>query len=144
MSETTKKQRLGAYDQAVEHWEKTYAQNLANERPVYNRSGIEIDPLYLPDTDPPLDYVDRLGLPGQTPYTRGIYSTMHRGRTWSQRQLIGLGTPAEYNRRVMKLLDAGTTAISLIPCNSVYRGNDCDEVPLPLLCLLYTSDAADE
>ncbi|GIT24345.1 MAG: hypothetical protein CM1200mP41_03890 [Gammaproteobacteria bacterium] len=58
---------------------------------------------------------------------------MHRGRTWSQRQLIGLGTPAEYNRRVMKLLDAGTTAISLIPCNSVYRGNDCDEVPLPLL-----------
>ncbi|GIT24344.1 MAG: hypothetical protein CM1200mP41_03880 [Gammaproteobacteria bacterium] len=65
MSETTKKQRLGAYDQAVEHWEKTYAQNLANERPVYNRSGIEIDPLYLPDTDPPLDYVDRLGLPGQ-------------------------------------------------------------------------------
>ena len=75
MSETTKKQRLGAYDQAVEHWEKTYAQNLANERPVYNRSGIEIDPLYLPGTDPPLDYVDRLGLPGQTPYTRGIYST---------------------------------------------------------------------
>ena len=133
MSETTKKQRRGAYDQAVEHWEHTYVQNLANERPVYNRSGIEIDPLYLPDTDPPLDYVDQLGLPGQAPYTRGIYSTMHRGRTWSQRQLIGLGTPAEYNRRVMKLLDAGTTAISLIPCNSVYRGNDCDEVPLPLL-----------
>ena len=46
MSETTKKQRRGAYDQAVEHWEHTYAQNLANERPVYNRSGIEIDPLY--------------------------------------------------------------------------------------------------
>ena len=55
MSETTKKQRLGAYNQAVEHWEKTYAQNLANEQPVYNGSGIEIDPVYLPDTDPPLD-----------------------------------------------------------------------------------------
>ena len=38
-----------------------------------------------------------LGFPGQYPYTRGIYATMHRGRTWTQRQLIGLGTPADYN-----------------------------------------------
>ena len=69
----------------------------------------------------------------QVPYTRGIYTTMHRGKTWSQRQLIGQGTPDEYNKRVLQLIDAGTTAISLIPCNSVYRGNDCDDVPVPLL-----------
>ena len=68
-----------------------------------------------------------------TPYTRGIYSTMHRGRKWSQRQLIGLGTPEDYNARVRKLLDHGATAISLLPCNSGFRGVDCDQVPFPLL-----------
>jgi methylmalonyl-CoA mutase N-terminal domain/subunit len=47
--------------------------------------------------------------------------------------LIGLGTPADYNARVKSLLDAGGNAISLIPCNSVFRGVDCDEVPTALL-----------
>ena len=42
-----------------------------------------------------------LGFPGQPDYTRGIYATMHRGRTWTQRQLIGLGTPADYNARLL-------------------------------------------
>jgi methylmalonyl-CoA mutase N-terminal domain/subunit len=58
---------------------------------------------------------------------------MHRGRTWSQRQLIGLGTPADYNARLRALIEQGTTAISLIPCNSVFRGYDMDEVDPELL-----------
>ena len=41
---------------------------------------------------------DALGFPGQPDYTRGIYATMHRGRTWTQRQLIGLGTPGRLQR----------------------------------------------
>jgi methylmalonyl-CoA mutase N-terminal domain/subunit len=57
---------------------------------------------------------------------------MHRGRTWTQRQLIGFGTPPDYNQRLKKILAAGSSAGSLIPCNSVYRGFDCDEVD-PLL-----------
>jgi methylmalonyl-CoA mutase N-terminal domain/subunit len=58
---------------------------------------------------------------------------MHRGRTWTQRQLIGLGTPEDYNKRVRIILDAGATAISLLPCNSGFRGVDCDEVDPVLL-----------
>jgi methylmalonyl-CoA mutase N-terminal domain/subunit len=58
---------------------------------------------------------------------------MHRGRTWTQRQLIGLGTPQDYNERVRMMLQQGASAISLIPCNSSFRGIDCDESPLPLL-----------
>jgi methylmalonyl-CoA mutase N-terminal domain/subunit len=58
---------------------------------------------------------------------------MHRGRRWSQRQLIGLGTPGDYNARVKSMLDSGSNAISLIPCNSVFRGVDCDEVSPALL-----------
>ncbi|MCE7878961.1 MAG: methylmalonyl-CoA mutase, partial [Betaproteobacteria bacterium PRO3] len=70
---------------------------------------------------------------GQPPYTRGIYATMHRGRTWTQRQLIGLGTPGAYNARLRDILDQGATAVSLIPCNSVFRGYDMDEVDAELL-----------
>ena len=65
--------------------------------------------------------------------TRGIYPSMHRGRAWTQRQLIGYGTPQNYNRSLRKLMDAGVTAVSLIPCNSVYRGYDADEVDIELL-----------
>ncbi|HAD38130.1 MAG TPA: methylmalonyl-CoA mutase [Gammaproteobacteria bacterium] len=121
------------YDQAHAQWEKEYDQNIHSKVPVQNRSGIPIQPLYGPTRDSAENYLEALGFPGQVPYTRGIYTTMHRGKTWSQRQLIGQGTPDEYNKRVLQLIDAGTTAISLIPCNSVYRGNDCDDVPLPLL-----------
>ena len=74
-----------------------------------------------------------VGFPGQPPYTRGIYATMHRGRTWTQRQLIGLGTPPDYNARLRDILAQGATAVSLIPCNSVYRGYDMDEVHAELL-----------
>ena len=58
---------------------------------------------------------------------------MHRGRTWTQRQLIGLGTPAAYNARLRDILDQGGNAVSLIPCNSVFRGYDMDEVDEELL-----------
>jgi len=58
---------------------------------------------------------------------------MHRGRSWTQRQLIGLGVPEDYNARLKEILAQGATAVSLIPCNSVYRGYDADEVPPELL-----------
>ncbi|MEM7207869.1 MAG: acyl-CoA mutase large subunit family protein [Pseudomonadota bacterium] len=116
-------------------WSEEYRQQIgANDKTVRNRSGIEIDPLYTPAGEcDENEFLEQLGFPGQYPYTRGIYPTMHRGRTWSQRQLIGLGTPHDYNERVRTILDRGANAISLLPCNSGFRGNDCDEVPLPLL-----------
>ena len=112
---------------------------------IHNRSGIAIKPLYTPldwnadsngsiggTTDYASVFANKLGFPGEYPYTRGIYTTMHRGRSWTQRQLIGLGTPADYNLRLRDMLKAGATALSMIPCNSVYRGYDVDEVD-PLL-----------
>jgi methylmalonyl-CoA mutase N-terminal domain/subunit len=100
---------------------------------VRNRSGIEVKPLYTPEDFAEGCYAEKLGFPGQLPMTRGIYPTMHRGRTWTQRQLIGLGVPEDYNVRLKAILAAGATAISLIPCNSVYRGFDADEVPREIL-----------
>ncbi|MDX1554445.1 MAG: acyl-CoA mutase large subunit family protein, partial [Xanthomonadales bacterium] len=118
---------------SLENWKKDYNEQIGDERPLENRTGIDIRPMYSPDDWDASRYLGDLGFPGQPPFTRGIYPTMHRKRTWTQRQLIGLGTPRDYNQRARTLLDAGATAISFIPCNSGFRGLDCDEVPLPLL-----------
>ena len=120
-------------DDARSNWQEAYRDHMgASDKDIRNRSGITVEPLYTPNS-PDAGFQEKLGYPGQYPYTRGIYPTMHRGRTWTQRQLIGLGTPEDYNERVRTMLDAGATAISLLPCNSGFRGVDCDEVPLPLL-----------
>ncbi|MEM1312943.1 MAG: acyl-CoA mutase large subunit family protein [Pseudomonadota bacterium] len=117
----------------VAGWRRRYDREIGADRAVVNRSGIEVRPLYTPEDWPEARYAEDLGTPGEAPFTRGIYATMHRGRTWTQRQLIGLGTPEDYNARVRMLLDQGATAISLLPCNSGFRGIDCDESPPALL-----------
>lgn len=114
-------------------WREEFDHQVTGDEPVRNRSGIPIEPIYTPEHWSTDQYLSQLGFPGQHPYTRGIYPSMYRGRTWTQRQLIGLGTPEDYNRRVRQLLDLGANAISLLPCNSGFRGVDCDAVPLPLL-----------
>lgn len=118
-------------DTARARWQREYDASLgAARRDVVNHSGIPIEPLY---DDPAAGGDDPLGYPGQYPYTRGIYPTMHRGRTWTQRQLIGLGTPADYNARLLQIMGRGANAVSLIPCNSVYRGLDGTSVDIELL-----------
>jgi methylmalonyl-CoA mutase, N-terminal domain len=113
----------------VRAWQEEYERELPQERAKRNRSGIEVRPLYTP-----LAAAARpLEVPGQAPYTRGIYTSMHRGRSWTQRQLIGLGTPEDYNARLREVLAAGATAISFLPCNSVFRGYDMDRVHAELL-----------
>lgn len=124
---------LPGFDAARGQWRQDYADGRSGGGDtVCNRSGIELKPLYTPEDRDGEAYMDDLGFPGQAPFTRGIYPTMHRGRPWSQRQLIGFGTPEDYNDRLKAVLASGGTAISLIPCNSVYRGYDVDEVD-PLL-----------
>lgn len=125
--------KLFSYSVALDTWQKDYTAALPHDRQVHNRSGIPVQPLYTALDWNAADRAEALGMPGQPPYTRGIYATMHRGRTWSQRQLIGLGTPAEYNLRLREVLAQGATALSLIPCNSVFRGYDADESHIELL-----------
>ena len=123
---------LSEHETGRERWQHEYAAGAVSAKTVRNRSGIEVKPLYTPQ-DWSGDYAAELGYPGQPPYTRGIYASMHRGRTWSQRQLIGLGTPPDYNARLLEMIAQGTSAVSLIPCNSVFRGYDMDEVHAELL-----------
>ena len=123
---------LPGFDHDYAQWRTDYSKQIGVDRRTVNRSGVEIKPLYTPRDWDGSAYEADLSFPGQYPFTRGIYPTMHRGRTWTQRQLIGLGTPEDYNARVRQILAAGATAISFLPCNSGFRGVDCDEVD-PLL-----------
>ena len=122
-----------AFAQERQRWRRDYAASMAGTDERINRSGIRVKALYTPEDWDSGRYMEDLGFPGRLPTTRGIYPTMHRGRPWSQRQLIGLATPGIYNKRLRELLAAGVTALSVIPCNSVYRGFDIDEVDRELL-----------
>ena len=133
MSKEAVQLSLPGFEQAHGRWRAEYGRQIGAERAIRNRSQIEIKPLYTPRDWNGESFLETLGFPGQYPFSRGIYPTMHRGRTWTQRQLIGLGTPEDYNKRVRVILDAGATAISLLPCNSGFRGVDCDEVDPVLL-----------
>jgi methylmalonyl-CoA mutase, N-terminal domain len=72
-------------------------------------SGEPIKPLY---TAADLPDLERIGVPGQYPYTRGIYESMYRGRLWTMRQFAGFGTAEETNERFRYLLDHGQTGLS--------------------------------
>ena len=74
-------------DKSAERWRSEYETQLGEKSAIYNRSGIKVEPLYTPSSGMDTAYLKKLGFPGQEPMTRGIYPTMHRGRTWSQRQL---------------------------------------------------------
>ena len=128
---------LSDFAEARGRWRSEVQAGLGDQPNPKNRSGVEVKALYTPEDWPGVSggerYMEALGFPGQAPMTRGIYATMHRGRTWTQRQLIGLGVPEDYNRRLKTILAHGGSAVSLIPCNSVYRGYDADEVPPEVL-----------
>ena len=148
MSQSAVQLPLPGFEQAQGEWRAAYGRQMAGEASVRNRSGIEVQPLYTPRDWASERYLDDLNFPGQFPYTRGIYPSMHRGRTWTQRQLIGLGTPEDYNQRVRRIIELGASAISLLPCCSGFRGIDCDEVDTILLgtcgTVINTADHMDQ
>ncbi|HTH78879.1 MAG TPA: methylmalonyl-CoA mutase family protein, partial [Ramlibacter sp.] len=133
MNKPVEATHLFACTEAYENWQREYAQSIGTDKDVRNRSGVAVKPLYTELDWDASQHTSDLGMPGQPPYTRGIYATMHRGRTWSQRQLVGLGTPAQFNARLLEMMAGGANAVSLIPCNSVFRGYDMDESHIELL-----------
>jgi methylmalonyl-CoA mutase, N-terminal domain len=75
---------------------------------------------------PPAGLADRLGAPGEYPYTRGVYPTMYTARPWTMRQYAGFGTAAESNARYRALLAAGTTGLSVAFDLPTQMGYDSD------------------
>src|ERR1700759_1724471 len=99
----------------AERWEReTFARAPERDAPFTTLSGEEIRPLYT-ERDLPAGVggdEDPIGLPGQYPFTRGVYPSMYRGRLWTMRQFAGFGTAEETNARFRYLLEHGQTGLS--------------------------------
>ena len=86
-------------------------------------SGAAVKPLYTEADLPPLE---RIGLPGEYPFTRGVYPSMYRGRLWTMRQFAGFGTAEETNERFRYLLEHGQTGLSTAFDMPSLMGHDSD------------------
>src|SRR5262245_58771130 len=108
-------------------WEQRLA--AAKQRPdlyPFTISGVPIKPLYTPEDLAGMDPARDLGFPGEYPYTRGIHTTMYRGRMFTMRQFAGFGTPRESNARYHYLLEHGQTGLSIAFDNPTIMGYDSD------------------
>jgi methylmalonyl-CoA mutase N-terminal domain/subunit len=89
-------------------------------------AGIEVPRVALPVDDDP-DYGEKLGFPGEYPYTRGVQPTMYRSRFWTMRQYAGFSTAEESNKRYRYLLEQGQTGLSVAFDLPTQIGYDADD-----------------
>ncbi|HEV8579478.1 MAG TPA: methylmalonyl-CoA mutase family protein [Thermoanaerobaculia bacterium] len=89
-------------------------------------SEIPVKPFYGPDDAAVIPYEQRVGDPGEFPYTRGLYPEMYRKRHWTMRQYAGYSSATESNRRYRYLLSQGTTGLSVAFDLPTQIGHDSD------------------
>ena len=95
------------FEVAESRWRSAFEASPGAAKRVFNRSGIEIQPLYAPGEGAGAGYLDTLGFPGEYPYTRGIYPEMYRKHPWMSRQYSGYGLPSETNERAHFIMSLG-------------------------------------
>ncbi len=117
--------QLNLFDQQRRTWEAEKSKAQFREYDFDTVSGMDVDPLYFPE-EPDSDFAEKLGFPGQFPYTRGVHATMYRSRLWTMRQFAGFGTPEETNERYHYLLSQGQTGLSVAFDMPTLMGYDPD------------------
>jgi methylmalonyl-CoA mutase, N-terminal domain len=111
---------------SLERWEReVFGASPERRAPFSTISGERVRPLYT-EADLPEDLDESIGLPGEFPYTRGVYGSMYRGRLWTMRQFAGFGTAEETNRRFRYLIEHGQTGLSTAFDMPSLMGHDSD------------------
>src|SRR5918999_1209114 len=106
-------------------WQARYEASRKRNADFTTLSGVEVDPVYgPPGADPRFE---RIGWPGEYPYTRGLYATGYRGRTWTIRQFSGFGNARQTNERYKMLLRAGGGGLSVAFDMPTLMGRDSDD-----------------
>ena len=108
-------------------WQQRYDASRVREADFTTLSQVEVDPVYGPTggTDHP-DF-ERIGWPGEFPFTRGLYSTGYRGRTWTVRQFAGFGNATQTNERYKMILGHGGGGLSVAFDMPTLMGRDSDD-----------------
>src|SRR6202049_386569 len=91
-----------------------------------SESGLPVDPVYDPSKLTDFRPEEKLGEPGEYPFTRGVYPRMYVDRPWTMRQYAGFATAKESNRRYHELIEAGTTGLSVAFDLPTQMGYDSD------------------
>ncbi|AIU70864.1 methylmalonyl-CoA mutase [Thermococcus eurythermalis] len=129
---TFDKEKLSKIREEEKRWEETTVTKFLQKAPERKEKfmtddGFEIKRLYTPaDLGEDWDYLEKLGFPGEYPFTRGVYATMYRGRFWTMRQYAGYATAEESNKRYKYLLEQGQTGLSVafdLPTQLGYDSN---------------------
>ena len=106
-------------------WQQRYQQAKTRDADFTTLSGLEVDPVYGPESDTP--GFERIGWPGEYPFTRGLYPTGYRGRPWTIRQFAGFGNAEQTNARYKMLLGAGGGGLSVAFDMPTLMGRDSDD-----------------
>lgn len=112
-------------------WEATTVKKTLDKRAERKQafrttSNLELERLVTPPDESSADYLEKLGFPGEYPYTRGVQPTMYRGQFWTMRQYAGFGTARESNERYRYLLAQGQTGLSVAFDLPTQMGYDSD------------------
>ncbi len=132
MARLFNEEALEELEDKIRKWEKsTVVKSLERFRERMEKfttlSGITIKNVYTPLDVRDIDYFDKLGLPGEYPFTRGIHATMYRGRLWTMRMFSGYGSPEDTNKRLKYLIAHGETGLSLAFDYPTLIGLDADD-----------------
>src|SRR5687767_7057611 len=126
--ETTLKKSLDKFKERKEHFETS--SGIEVPRVALPGAGFDTDEKNAHPTQPAgseSEYLEKLGFPGEYPYTRGVQPTMYRSRFWTMRQYAGFGTAEETNKRYRYLLDHGQTGLSVAFDLPTQIGYDADD-----------------
>ena len=118
--------RMARLAERVRRWEERRAAEPVRDIDFTTTSSMEVAPIYTPLDTAGIDEVQDIGLPGEYPYTRGVYESMYRTRLWTMRQFAGFATAAETNERYHYLLDHGQTGLSVAFDLPTLMGYDSD------------------
>ena len=109
----------------LKKWQADVKNSPARDYNFDSISGRSLDLLYSPQKIDD-EYIEKLGFPGQYPYTRGVHANMYRGKLWTMRQFSGFGTPEDSNKRYHYLLKQGQTGLSIAYDMPTLMGYDPD------------------
>ncbi len=120
---------MDAHDIAAgrERWQQRYDAARTRDADFTTLSGLPVDPTYGPPEGSDVPGFERIGWPGEFPYTRGLYPTGYRGRTWTIRQFAGFGNARQTNERYKMILGAGGGGLSVAFDMPTLMGRDSDE-----------------
>ena len=116
-----------AIEEARLRWQARYDASRKRDADFSTLSGDPVEPVYGPPPGADVPGFERIGWPGEYPYTRGLYATGYRGRTWTIRQFAGFGNAEQTNERYKMILEAGGGGLSVAFDMPTLMGRDSDD-----------------